>query len=77
MSGKSIFMNDSLSIHLFQLYVNYRYFSKKIKNLLYTFEHEYFFSDVYKIIDVIEEIDLIKNNLDNKLKQRFECRILF
>jgi hypothetical protein len=36
-----------------------------------------FFSDVYKIVDINEEIDLIKNDLDNKLKQRFEYGTLF
>jgi len=69
-------MNDSLIIHLFKLYVIIDILKKIIK-LLYIFEHEYIFSDVYKIIVIVEEIDLIKNNLDNKLKQTFECRTLF
>ena len=36
-----------------------------------------FFSDVYKIIDIVEEIDLIKNNLDNKLNRDLNAEHFF
>jgi hypothetical protein len=70
-------MNDSLNIYLFQLYVIIDILKKNKKTCCIYLNMSIFFSDIYKIIVTVEEIYLIKNNLDNKLKQTFECRTLF